>query len=678
MLYPLLPSASRTGFEPSLQPSRASARASAFQEPRSPFWDQLASLGLPYEPVLEPTSLDHFGNARRGTHQDRPPHVKPVAHRLCQVPTPASEVKEMRGIRCLARRLQTCVPMPKTHRGVLWRADIEPWRWLILGSLGALASHCGGRAGADDDVDFTSVGGSGGSAAPGGSGGSGGLGRGGYAGSGGSIAGGGAGGTAIETFIACTQPATSLGGGWERCANGMIHRAELGVCPSALPRPGASFDAGVDAGAAPSSDAGSDLGTAPDLNPVPGYGTCLQDSDCTEKAHGYCEDVGAQESYCRYGCVRDSECDPGYACLCGDPVGQCVPADCSVDQDFGRLCASYTATPGCGGIAFHYQSTADECASDAECLSGQSCFLATFGKTEARRCTNPTCVIGRPFLVDGETRVAPCVARSDWYSASPERAMASGDLEPELRAALLEGWTAQALMEHASVAAFARFALQLASLGAPPELLTRTATAMLDEIRHARACFELARRFSDRELGPGPLPVAGALGASDWGSILTDCILEGCIGETVAAIEAAEALSHCKDAAASQVLGQIVSEESQHAELAWQFLAWSLREGPAGLREQAAAVFRAELERPAAPVLESERDQQLLRHGLLSSALRQALRARVLREVIAPSVEALFEPAPDARRAPTRTPSPDRTAGSRPAPARPGRSASAP
>jgi hypothetical protein len=531
-------------------------------------------------------------------------------------------------------------------------------------------------------VDFTSVGGSGGSTAPGGSGGSGGIGRGGYGGSGGSIANGGAG--AADHFpISCTGPTTDLGGGWQRCANGMIHRFERGLCPSGPPRSGPVVDAGTDAGALP-SDAGTQLGTAPgDPNPVPG--TCRLDSDCTQQVHGYCEtEPGSLEAHCQYGCVLDVECGAGYACLCGTPFGQCVRADCKADGDCGNaLCVNYTESPGCGGVAFQCQSTLDQCASDADCSSGTFCSTTGPSGDQGRKCVNATCVIGRPFLVDGEQRVAACVARSDWYSAGTERtAPPSGDLDPELRAALLAGWTAQGLMEHASVAAFARFALQLASLGAPPELLTRTGTAMLDEIRHARACFELARRFSDRELGPGPLPVAGALGASGWSSILTDCILEGCIGETVAAIEAAEALSHCEDPLARKVLEQIVVEESQHAELAWQFLAWSLQAGPAGLRQQAAAVFRAELARPAAPVLqsvqESEREQRLLQHGLLSSALRQALRARVLREVIAPCVEALFEPAPPVRRAPTRTPSPDRTASSLPDPARPGRSADVP
>jgi hypothetical protein len=388
---------------------------------------------------------------------------------------------------------------------------------------------------------------------------------------------------------------------------------------------------------------------------------------------------GAYGSYCEYGCVTDTDCAQGYVCLCGNPVGQCVPASCGADGDCGNaLCVSYTQSPGCGGTAFRCQSPLDECASDLDCASsGGYCSVTGSSPVEGRKCISASCVIGRPFLIDGEERVASRVERADWYAGAPARGTPA-PVDPELRAALLEGWTGQALMEHASVAAFARFALQLAGLGAPPELLTRSASAMLDEIRHARACFGLARRYSERELGPGPLPIAGALEASDLGSVVTACILEGCIGETVAAIEAAEALAHCEDAEASSVLEQIVTEETQHAELAWQFLAWALSSGPASLRERAAAVFRAELQRPAAVAAAGERDQQLLRHGLLSSSLRQELRACVVREVIAPSVEALFGPSPALRRAPTRSPSPDRTAGSRPAPARPGRSAGAP
>src|SRR4051812_7498152 len=117
--------------------------------------------------------------------------------------------------------------MAKSQRSIQWRADIEPWRWLILGSLGALASHCGGKAGDDDGPVLLGMGGSGGATAT--------AGRGGRAGGGygGTIAGGGYGGTtasggygAADNFplsLRCQAPTTSLGGGWERCANGMIH-----------------------------------------------------------------------------------------------------------------------------------------------------------------------------------------------------------------------------------------------------------------------------------------------------------------------------------------------------------------------------------------------------------------------------------------------------------------------
>jgi hypothetical protein len=536
--------------------------------------------------------------------------------------------------------------MAKSQRSIQWRADIEPWRWLILGSLGALASHCGGKAGDDDGPVLLSRGGSGGATAT--------AGRGGRAGGGygGTIAGGGYGGTtasggygAADNFplsLRCQAPTTSLGGGWERCANGMIHRSERGVCPSPLPRPSASEDAGSDA----ASDAGSD--GVSDLIAPPNDGTCRNDSDCTQAAHGHCETPpGGFSSYCQYGCVRDSECQTGQACLCGDVVGECVLATCTADSDCGSgLCVNYTESPGCGSTAFACQSPLDQCASDAQCSSGAPyCTVAGLYGELGRKCVAPSCVIGRPFLVDGEERLAACSERSDWYpKGEPPATATPADLPRELRAALLEGWTAQALMEHASVAAFARFALQLASLGAPPELLARTATAMLDEIGHARACFALARRYSERELGPGPLPVTGALQEADLASIVSDSILEGCIGETVAAIEAAEALSHCEDPVVRALLERIVAEESQHAELAWQFLAWALKTGPASVRERARAVFRGELERPLAALATSEHDQQLLRHGLMSSPLRQALRARVLREVIAPCAEALLAP----------------------------------
>ena len=86
---------------------------------------------------------------------------------------------------------------------------------------------------------------------------------------------------------------------------------------------------------------------------------------------------------------------------------------------------------------------------------------------------------GRPFLVSGEARVAPTSASTTWGKG--ELPNVSG-LTAAARQQLGAAWTRVAQMEHASVAAFARFALELMALGAPAELLRSTQGAMADEI----------------------------------------------------------------------------------------------------------------------------------------------------------------------------------------------------
>src|SRR4051812_39178148 len=80
-------------------------------------------------------------------------------------------------------------------------------------------------------------------------------------------------------------------------------------------------------------------------------------------------------------------------------------------------------------------------------------------------------------------------------------------LPESLRRALVEHWTRAAQMEHASVAAFSRFSLQLLAVGAPPSLLQDAHRAALDEITHAELCFSLATSYAGHGIGPGPLPV---------------------------------------------------------------------------------------------------------------------------------------------------------------------------
>ena len=535
---------------------------------------------------------------------------------------------------------------PTPNPTLPWRTSTGRWRWIILGALGVAPNACGGRTqGGDPEPAGGNLEGHGGSSNPshggvgniniaayGGAnadGGTGGTGSGGFAY-------GGQGGTAVTTRSNCEAPITVLGGGWKQCANGMLHRTSVGACESSLPRP--------------------ERVTGYDGNPVPDAGTagypppyCLQDADCTDAPNGHCE-LGQYEggTYCEYGCITNADCGAGSVCLCDDAIGRCVSATCSTDAECGSglLCSDYVTDPGCGGMAFACQLPSDSCAAQSDCNPGLFCsrVYRTPSDTWAPTfCVLPGCAIGRPFLVDGRERLASEVSRADWYPAGP----ASNDVQvapsAELRAAIVRGWTEQALMEHASVAAFARFSLQLLSLGAPPHLLVDAARAMQDETEHARACFELARRYRGADVGPGPLTLDGAFEPEDMAAIVLSTIAEGCIGETVAAIEAAEAAAHCEDEAARTVLERIAVDETRHAELAWGFVAWALRTGPASLRERARAAFDAALSSPMAARAPNDFELELARYGLFGPALRQACRERVLAEVIAPSARALIE-----------------------------------
>ncbi len=115
-------------------------------------------------------------------------------------------------------------------------------------------------------------------------------------------------------------------------------------------------------------------------------------------------------------------------------------------------------------------------------------------------------------------------------------------LDPILRQAIASSWADAALDEHASVASFARFSLHLLAVAAPPDLLVAAHRAGLDEIAHARACFEIAGAYAGEALSPGPLRLSGdLLGPLDLASIAAAAVIEGCVGETVASLEAREA-----------------------------------------------------------------------------------------------------------------------------------------
>ena len=326
--------------------------------------------------------------------------------------------------------------------------------------------------------------------------------------------------------------------------------------------------------------------------------------DCTNDASvcdafrlAYCGERGepASGKACSTGCADDDDCDPGFTCDCtaqgaAGGFGRCRSDLCESDADCepGYHCAS--SAQGCGSSLFRCQSADDECFGSADCPSSQFCLDDGVG---SRKCGAGS-VCGRPFLVQERARSAPAVPRRDWARAEALPSVTLTGLDNAQRLALAQHWTKLGQMEHASIAAFARFSLQLLSLGAPPELVEACTQALADETAHTQLCFGIASAYAGRSIGPGPLDVSGSLDVTSLADIVDLVIAEGCFGETSAALEALEAADTASDPVIAAAYAQIAADEQRHAELAFRFVRWALQREPTTVRGRIQAALHSD------------------------------------------------------------------------------------
>jgi len=248
--------------------------------------------------------------------------------------------------------------------------------------------------------------------------------------------------------------------------------------------------------------------------------------------------------------------------------------------------------------------------------------------------------MGRPFSVHGEARVASAVARDDWPDAvHPD----VGDLDEDTRAALASAWEQDALYEHASIASFARFVMDLLAVGAPPALVRDAQRAMADEIRHAELCFGMASAYRGTPVGPGPLQVEDGLGGrNDLATIAVAAAIEGCVNETLATLVAHAAAASATDPAAVGALEEIATDESRHSALAWRFVAWACRQDD-GVRRAVAKAFD---DASAGGDGQADPDGvnlcKMRDHGQLGAAERHRVIAGGFGEVVLPAVRTLM------------------------------------
>jgi len=279
---------------------------------------------------------------------------------------------------------------------------------------------------------------------------------------------------------------------------------------------------------------------------------------------------------------------------------------------------------------------ANDAAGDAN-DAGDAPAFADVAQQDAIEEPPPT--VRRPFLVGSAMRAAEPSARDDWSDVLPP----ADDLDGETRAALARAWLDDALQEHASIAAFARFSMMMLSVSAPPDLVAGSQRASLDEVRHARACFSLARRYGAGPSGPADLRVDDAMAPLSLAELAALTAEEGCVGETLGALLAEEQAARATDPVAAEILERIARDEARHAELAWRFVAWAVARGgedvARAVRGAIARATKATLAMEIRPLRVSA--EAWAAHGRLTCAESRAIAERGIAEIVEPAARAL-------------------------------------
>ncbi|MFT5353390.1 MAG: hypothetical protein ACI9KE_000588 [Polyangiales bacterium] len=179
---------------------------------------------------------------------------------------------------------------------------------------------------------------------------------------------------------------------------------------------------------------------------------------------------------------------------------------------------------------------------------------------------------GRALRRRGKGQLPESEANEDWRDLDLDTSSF------ETHAAAAAGWRLNAATEHASIAAFSSFSNQLLALGAPSVLVEQAHMDAIDEVRHARTCYEIASGLSEDSdaVGPGPLPAAvwPADRETTRESVAEECLVECCVLESASADVAARMAQSAEAPTIRAALTKIATEEARHARHGWEVLTW--------------------------------------------------------------------------------------------------------
>jgi hypothetical protein len=221
--------------------------------------------------------------------------------------------------------------------------------------------------------------------------------------------------------------------------------------------------------------------------------------------------------------------------------------------------------------------------------------------------------------------------------------IAARSIDPAVRAIAAAAWRFRWTVERDAEARFLALADRLEALGGPARIPALARRAARDERRHAVHCARIAA-----ELGapvpagepPPPGPVAPR-GLDEEDAVTYELTAASCVAESVSVAVLTALLPAARDPVLHGILRELAGDEVAHARLGWAHLAVASARGrTAFLGPLLPAMLQGSADEDVFRDVPAPRDDgALLALGVLPHARRGDLFARMLSEVVLPSLE---------------------------------------
>ncbi|MEY2932513.1 MAG: hypothetical protein RL033_3262 [Pseudomonadota bacterium] len=217
-------------------------------------------------------------------------------------------------------------------------------------------------------------------------------------------------------------------------------------------------------------------------------------------------------------------------------------------------------------------------------------------------------------------------------------------LASEQREQIGQLWLERARGELSTAAVFAHLASGVLAIGAAPEVLSLTARAVGDEVRHARLCHGLAELYLGHSV---PLPRAPEVDDARFGdapAAINRClflIFQSCVNEGIAAAYLQENLRLVRATAAHRVIHELLQDDLIHARIGWAHLASPELTEEARQHVRAALPTLIRLGREAWLTPPESGDLDCPEHGCLGFFRHAPIVEAALKELVLPGFEHL-------------------------------------